>query len=81
MEELRSTVAPIAQRYFDKEEEKRQAEREKREAEAMRKAQEELAKKQAEAEKTGKQPGKDEEMSDAHQPEVSDEKGEQMDVE
>lgn len=47
MEELRSIVGPIAQRYFDKEEEKRQAAREKAEAEAMRKAQANLANKQA----------------------------------
>ncbi|KAL7272982.1 adenyl-nucleotide exchange factor sse1 [Rhizina undulata] len=55
---LRAIAGPIAQRYFDKEEEKRQAERAKRgEQEAMRKAQEELAKRNAQA--------KDEEMKDA----------------
>lgn len=50
MEELRSVIAPIAQRYFDKEEEKRQNYlAQKNEGETMRRAQEELAKKQAEA--------------------------------
>lgn len=49
MESLRAVVGPVAQRYFDKEEEKRQAVMaERNEAEAMRKAQENLAKKQAE---------------------------------
>lgn len=71
MEELRAIVGPVAQRYFDKEEEKRQAEREKQEAEAMRKAQEEMAKKQAEAKKNEAEP-KDEQK----QPVIDD-----MDVE
>ena len=45
IEELRSHAGPIAQRYFEKEEEKRQAEAAKqREESAMRKAQEEMAK-------------------------------------
>jgi heat shock protein 4 len=68
IEELRSAVGPIAQRYFDKEEEKRSAERAKRdEAEAMRKAQEEMAKRNNE--------NKDAEMKDPdgqHQPQVDD---------
>ncbi|KAI5839213.1 heat shock protein 70 family [Morchella snyderi] len=68
IEELRSAVGPIAQRYFDKEEEKRSAERAKRdEAEAMRKAQEEIAKRNSE--------NKDAEMKDPdgqHQPQVDD---------
>ncbi|TGZ78549.1 heat shock protein 70 [Ascodesmis nigricans] len=72
MEELRAIVGPIAQRYFDKEEEKRQAEREKHEAEAMRKAQAEMAKKQAQAKQK-----EDVEMKDEQkQPVVED-----MDIE
>lgn len=48
MEELRSAIAPIAQRYFDKEEEKRQSyQASKNEAETMRRAQADLQKKQA----------------------------------
>lgn len=54
MEELRSAVAPIAQRYFDKEEEKRQDYLASRnEGETMRRAQEELAKRQADDRKNG----------------------------
>ncbi|KAI5779250.1 heat shock protein 70 family [Geopyxis carbonaria] len=63
MEELRSVVGPVRQRYFDKEEEKRQAQMaKKQESEAMRKAQEDLAKKQAEARN---RPEKDHDMKDA----------------
>lgn len=48
MEELRSVLAPIAQRYFDKEEEKRQSYlAAKNEAETMRRAQADLQKKQS----------------------------------
>lgn len=48
MEELRSVLAPIAQRYFDKEEEKRQSYlASKNEAETMRRAQADLQKKQS----------------------------------
>lgn len=72
MEELRGIVGPIAQRYFDKEEEKRQAEREKQEAAAMRKAQEEMAKRQAEK-KDGPDAEKD---AEKQQPAV-----EEMDIE
>jgi heat shock protein 4 len=62
MEELRAVVAPIAQRYFDKEEEKRQSYlAAKNEAETMRRAQEDLAKKQSEQGKG------DAEMKDADQ--------------
>lgn len=44
-EELRSKIAPIAQRYFDKEEEKREMYRQKQnESEALRRAQENLNK-------------------------------------
>lgn len=44
-EELRSKIAPIAQRYFDKEEEKKEMYRAKQnENEAMRRAQENLNK-------------------------------------
>lgn len=44
-EELRSKIAPIAQRYFDKEEEKKEQYRAKQtENEAMRRAQENLNK-------------------------------------
>ena len=54
MEELRSKIAPIAQRYFDKEEEKRQSYLASRnEGETMRKAQEELNKRQADSRKNG----------------------------
>lgn len=59
-------MGPIAQRYFDKEEEKRQAERQKRdEIEAMRRAQEDMAKRNSEH--------KDTEMGDSdHQPQVDE---------
>lgn len=74
IEELRSNVGPVAQRYFDKEEEKRQAERQKRdEVDAMRKAQEDMAKRNMEH--------KDAEMKDpdGHQPQV-DEIADRMDI-
>lgn len=75
IEELRSHVGPIAQRYFDKEEEKRQAERQKRdEIDAMRKAQEDMAKRNNDY--------KDSEMKDPdgqHQPQV-DEVTDRMDT-
>jgi heat shock protein 4 len=72
MESIRSVVGPIAQRYFDKEEEKRQAVLAQRaESEAMKKAQEELAKGRAE------QKG-DEEMKDADQKPSA---GDKMDME
>lgn len=71
MEELRAIVGPIAQRYFDKEEEKRQAEREKKEAVAMRKAQEEMAKRQSDQKK----------VPEAQKPEEKQPVVEDMDIE
>jgi heat shock protein 4 len=70
MEELRSVIAPIAQRYFDKEEEKRQSYlAQKNEAETMRKAQEDMLKKQSQQNKgdsdmkdAEKQPAGDQDM-------------------
>lgn len=72
MESLRSVIGPVAQRYFDSEEEKRQALMARRaEMEAMRKAQEDLAK--GHAEKKG-----DEDMKDSDQKQSG---GEKMDME
>lgn len=72
IEELRSQVGPVAQRYFDKEEEKRQAERQKRdELDAMRRAQEDMAKRNAEH--------KDAEMKDPDGQQV-DEAADRMDI-
>lgn len=74
IEELRSNVGPVAQRYFDSEEVKRQAERQKRdEVDAMRKAQEDMARRNTEH--------KDAEMKDpdGHQPQV-DEVTDRMDI-
>lgn len=74
IEELRSNVGPIAQRYFDSEEEKRQAERQKRDELDLRKAQEEMARRNTEH--------KDAEMKDPdgqHQPQV-DEVTDRMDI-
>lgn len=75
IEELRFQVGPVAQRYFDKEEEKRQAERQKRdELDNMRRAQEDMAKRNMEQ--------KDAEMKDPdgqHQPQV-DEATDRMDI-
>jgi heat shock protein 4 len=77
MESLRAVVGPIAQRYFDKEEEKRQALlAKKNEAEQMRKAQDDLLKRQAEQQ--NKLERGDEEMKDADQKQPTTE---QMDLE
>jgi heat shock 70kDa protein 4 len=72
MEEIRTLIGPIAQRYFDKVEAERQALQAKLDAEAAaKKAAEEEAKKAAEPEK-GKS-DKDEEMTDAEaKPEVEE---------
>jgi heat shock protein 4 len=74
LEELRSVIAPIAQRYFDKEEEKRQSYlAQKNEAETMRRAQEEMLKKQAQQQNNGnKGEGEKKEEQQQQQPQEMD---------
>lgn len=76
MGEIRGIAGPIAQRYFDKIENERQARQAKSEAALMAKrAQEEATKREAEAKAEGskKEDTKDEEMVDVPEPGKVDE--------